>query len=92
VLRGFVFQTPHAPSITFGPDPFRTVEEGEYPLHQSGFLCPPDGRPPLVGAELAVDVLGMRPQRVERHAEPAGDLRAAQLAGIPLSGMHTDSA
>ena len=49
------------------------------PRQQVELLGPADRRPPVVDAELGVDVLGVGPHGVERHEQLAGDLRAVQV-------------
>ena len=46
---------------------------------QSQLVRPPDGRAPVVDAELGVDVLGVRANRSERDREFAGDGWPVQL-------------
>src|SRR3712207_1550937 len=49
--------------------------------HEVELLPPADGRPPACDAELGVDVLGVRPDGVQRHEQLAGDTWAVQVGG-----------
>ena len=48
-----------------------------FPLYQIEFLCPADGRPAVVHAQLVVNVIGMGAQSVERDDQLLGNFRAA---------------
>ena len=48
------------------------------------FFGAADGRPAVAHAEFAVDVLGVRPHRVQRHRQGLRDFRAAQFGAEQL--------